>query len=117
VTDLIIRASAADLEELRRRIELEVGRDARLEPVTGAQAGQLREPILIALIVALGGEQLTRAVAEVIKRYLDHKERMQQLADDRAAKDADRQVTLALLGADDTEQPTTVAELMLLADA
>lgn len=70
MSDLIIRGEPGDLEELRRAIENEVGPDARLHPVTSAQAGELREPILIGLIVALGGPAVTYAIA--VRNALEH---------------------------------------------
>ena len=115
MTDLIIRAAPADLEELRRQIELEMGREARLQPVTDTQAGQLREPILIALIVALGGGAATKAVADVIKRFLKHGERMQELTDQRRAGDQDHQFRMSFLDGD-TERPATLDALTGMAE-
>jgi len=68
--DLIIEGSPEDLEALRRLLEAELGADAAVQPVTSAQSGELREPIITALVVGLGGPVLTNAVASVIRRYL-----------------------------------------------
>ena len=78
--DLIIEGSPEDLEALRRLLEAELGADAAVQPVTSAQSGELREPIITALVVGLGGPVLTNAVASVIRRYLQHRERMAEIA-------------------------------------
>ena len=96
--DLIIRGDADNLEELRRAIEAEIGPDARPFPYASAEDGQLREPILIALIVALGGPALTKAIAGVVTRYLEHKEIMLKLALQDGSGN-EKPVTLADLGA------------------
>jgi hypothetical protein len=128
MTDLIIRAAPAELEELRRLIELEVGRPAKLQPVTDTQSGQMREPILIALIVALGGPALTTAIAGVIKRHLQHKEQMQnlenkhaeriqELENERRRNDQSHQFRMSVIAddEDDEERPVTLDDLTQMA--
>jgi hypothetical protein len=107
----VIRADAADLEELRRLVEAEIGPEARLFPVTSAAGGELREPILIGLIVALGGPAITKAIAGVIKRYLEHKETMAKLDNERHASDNGFRLRLALQNAAGDERPVTLPEL------
>ena len=109
--DLIIEGSPEDLEALRRLLEAELGADAAVQPVTSAQSGELREPIITALVVGLGGPVLTNAVASVIRRYLQHRERMAEIANERRVKELDHEFRMALVGADDEERPVTLDQL------
>lgn len=96
--DLIIRGDAAKLEALLREVEATVGREARVQPMTSAQAGEMREPVLIALIVALAGPPVVGAVVAAIK----------QLRDDDAEGEPKADLELALVdddGADEDEEP------------
>jgi hypothetical protein len=77
--DLIIEGHPAELEWLRRQIEAEVGRDAQLEAVPSQESDKLSEPIIISLIVALGGPVVVTSVAGIIKRRYQHKEEMRKL--------------------------------------
>jgi hypothetical protein len=73
---LIIKGHPAELERLRQEIELEVGAEAQLEAVPAQDDENLSEPILIALIVALGGPTVTRAVRDILMRRYENKEKM-----------------------------------------
>jgi hypothetical protein len=109
--DLIIEGSPEDLEALRELLEAEFGADAAVQPVTSAQSGELREPIITALIVGLGGPVLTKAVASVIRRYLQHRERMAEIGNERRAAELDHEFRMALVGADDRERAVTLEQL------
>jgi hypothetical protein len=41
--------------------------------------GELGEPFLIALVVALGGAELTRVIGDLIKRWMKHQENMEKI--------------------------------------
>lgn len=112
MTDLIIRWNPDDLEALRQDIEKEIGRAARLEAVTNAQAGELREPVLIALIVALGGPVITKAITDIIKRHMEHVERMSELANERIAAKHKHDLAMAVIDHEDVEHPITLNELL-----
>jgi hypothetical protein len=84
---------------------------ARPYPVTSAQAGELREPILIGLIIAFGGPVLTKAIADVIKRFIEHKETMAKRANEKQAIENDFRLKLALVSKGGIEKPITLAEL------
>jgi hypothetical protein len=77
--DLIIEGHPTELEWLRREIEKELGPDAELEAVPAQDADELREPIIISLIVALGGPVIVEAVSGILQRRYQHKEEMQRL--------------------------------------
>jgi len=113
--DLIIEGSPETLEQLRRLLERELGTDAAVQPVTSSQSGQLREPVLIALIVALGGPVLAREVAATIRRFMEHRETMAEAENARAASERDHEFRMALLSADEHERPVTLDELDALA--
>jgi len=111
MADLIIRGESDVLEELLRAIESEVGPQARPETFTSAKDGELREPVTIALIVALGGPALTHAIAGVLKRFMQHREIMDKQANERLAGERAYQLELTRRGSDGHERPVTVAEL------
>ena len=113
--DLVLEGSPDDLEELRELLEQEFGPDAAVQPITSSEAGQLREPILIALIVALGGPVVTSELAKVIRRFLEHRETMTDLGNDLKKAEMDHQFRLALVGSDDKERPVTLEELEMTA--
>jgi hypothetical protein len=77
--DLIIEGHPTELEWLRREIDRELGADAQLEAVPAQGADELSEPIIISLIVALGGPVIVRSVRDIIKRRYQHKEEMHRL--------------------------------------
>lgn len=77
--DLIIEGHPTELEWLRREIDRELGPDARLEAVPAQGADELSEPIIVSLIVALGGPVIVKSVRDIIKRRYEHKEEMRRL--------------------------------------
>jgi hypothetical protein len=77
--DLLIEGDRESLEWLREEIESRLGRQAELEPTYELRSGAFSEPILIALIVALGGRELTLAIRDIIARRYEHLEKMRQL--------------------------------------
>jgi HEPN domain-containing protein len=72
--DLIIEGHPAELERLRKEIDREVGPEAQLEAVPAQDTEELSEPVLIAVIVALGGPAVTRAIRDVLKRRYENQE-------------------------------------------
>jgi hypothetical protein len=80
--DLIIEGHPAELEWLRRQIEAECCDDAALEAVPEQGAEELREPLIIALIVSLGGPVLVKSIVDVLKRRYQHIEEMEEIARD-----------------------------------
>ncbi|MGB6004807.1 MAG: hypothetical protein WBG36_09360 [Ornithinimicrobium sp.] len=109
--DLIIEGPPEELEALRKLLETEFGPDAAVQQITSSQSGQLREPLTIALIVALGGPVLTTTVAGVIRRYMTHRERMKELDGKQREAEMRHEIRLALVGPDDHEQPVTLEAL------
>lgn len=77
--DLIIEGHPAELEWLRREIDAKLGADAQLEAVPSQDTDELREPLIISLIIALGGPAIVHAVRDVLKRRYQHREEMQRL--------------------------------------
>lgn len=77
--DLIIEGHPAELEWLRREIERELGAEAQLEAVPSQDSEELREPIIISLIVALGGPTVVKAIRDIIKRRYQHKDEVKRL--------------------------------------
>ena len=80
--DLIIDGHPAELEWLRREIDRELGPDAQLEAVPSQDADELREPIIISIIVALGGPTVVTAIRDILKRRYEHKEELRRLDTD-----------------------------------
>lgn len=72
--DLIIEGHPAELEWLRREIVAELGADADVESETAGNPIELSEPLIISLIVALGGPVVMRKIADVLKRRYEHLE-------------------------------------------
>ena len=103
MTDLIVEGDPDLLEELRREIETSLGAKARLEPVTSTAAGEFREPLLVGLIVGLGGPAVVKGIVEIIDRVFTHRERMGELR-------------LKVLE-DDKEWPVTLQDVQAMASA
>lgn len=74
----MIEGETEQLEWLSNQIEKEIV-DANLERVTSQSADELREPLLIGVIVALGGPVVIKSIVRLIERCLDHRERMKEL--------------------------------------
>ena len=72
--DLLIQGDPAVLEILRRKLDGKLGPDAQLEPVTELAPGERREPVVIALIVALGGPALVSEIVDIVRRVLDQRD-------------------------------------------
>ncbi|HVD40596.1 MAG TPA: hypothetical protein VNC16_06280 [Solirubrobacterales bacterium] len=77
--DLIIEGQPEELEWLRREIEQALGGEAQLEAVADEDDEEMKEPLLIALIVALGGPKIVEGVKEIVERRYEHKEEMRRL--------------------------------------
>jgi Effector Associated Constant Component 1 len=74
--ELQIEASADDLRDLRRMLEDELGDKADVLPLSSIAPGELREPLLIGLVVALGGPLVVESAATIISRWMEHRENM-----------------------------------------
>lgn len=77
--DLIIEGHPSELEWLRREIDRELGTDANLEAVPSQASDELREPIIISLIVSLGGPALVTGLVQILKRRYEHREAMRSM--------------------------------------
>lgn len=109
MTDLVIEGDAESLEWIRREIESRVGADADLEPGYAVSGGNFNEPMLISLIVALGGPAIVLAVRDVLARRYTHIERMREL-EIAAGRPPGAALTLSL-NDDGSERPVELAEL------
>ncbi len=72
---LRIEASQEDLLELRAMLYQAVD-DVDLTEDTEIKSGTHSEPIVVALVVALGGATLTTEVFKTVRRWMEHRERM-----------------------------------------
>lgn len=99
--EIRIEGDAALLEGLRDEIFKGLGENAEVRDVTSVRPGELREPFLVALVVALGGPAVVKGVVEIVKAYLAHRESMQKL-------NYDQQVRLILLKDDGSVEPMPV---------
>jgi len=79
MNELEIEAPPEELEELRQLILAELGEKADLQEVTSARAGELREPVLVSLVVALGGPAVVTGVVAALKAWFKHREEMEKL--------------------------------------
>ncbi|GAA4605244.1 hypothetical protein BJY16_005312 [Actinoplanes octamycinicus] len=70
--DLIIEGNPATLEWLRRQIHENCADEVALEAVPAQDAGELREPVTVALIVSLAGPLLVRSVVDVLRKRHAH---------------------------------------------
>ncbi|GAA1589188.1 hypothetical protein GCM10009789_48550 [Kribbella sancticallisti] len=94
MSDLILEGDPELLEELRKQIEADLGAEARLEPVTSTAAGEFREPLLIGLILALGGPAVVKGIVAIVDRVLTNRERMAELRFKVLEGDQERSITL-----------------------
>lgn len=74
-----IEGDAEDLELVRRRILDELGGGSDVHPVSAAVPGELGEPVLAGLVVALTPAVTIRTLGAIIERAIEHRERMEQL--------------------------------------
>lgn len=94
--DLRIEAEPDDLAELKEML-VSVMDPLDLNEVTKISSGRNNEPILIGIIVALGGATLTKEVFSTIRRWMEHKEIMERGKSIRLLLESDadqRSVTL-----------------------
>jgi hypothetical protein len=102
--DLLIEGSPEELEELRQELERELGRDAHVEPAT--KNVEYSEPITIGLIVAFGGPKIVKEVVKVVKRYMEHRERIQEMRNDREQAREENQLRFMILEGGQRRQVT-----------
>jgi len=74
--ELQIEAPAEDLAALRQMLDEEMGEEADVQPISSIAPGELREPLLIGLVVALGGSAVTKSVTAIIARWMEHREKL-----------------------------------------
>ncbi|HEX7461827.1 MAG TPA: hypothetical protein VF317_06610 [Dermatophilaceae bacterium] len=117
--DLIIEGHPAELEWLRREIEQDCGDDAALEAVPAHDGEELREPLIIALVVSLGGPATVRSIAGVLKRRYQHVEEMRRIANEQRLTELQHEqkmTALRLRVADEEgERQTSEEELAAMA--
>jgi hypothetical protein len=92
--ELMIEMPREDLKDLRSFL-LEKGPDnLDVQDLNQISPGVQREPILIALVIALGGPVVTKQIVSLIKDWLamKHEERMLKL--NLLSKNGKREVTL-----------------------
>lgn len=76
--DLRITGSNEALEELRMALYAEIP-EIDLTEINERKPGELGEPFLIGLVIALGGATLTKSIADIVKRWMEHRETMEKL--------------------------------------
>jgi hypothetical protein len=81
--ELHIDAPPQDLEDLRQMLLKEGGGRIEVQEISSAGAGELREPVLLSIIVGLGGPVVVTAVVEIIKKWAEHREAMRKLELDK----------------------------------
>lgn len=69
----------AELEWLRKEIDGELGAEAELEAVPLQDGENLNEPLLVAVIVALGGPAIVKSVQGILERRYQHLEEIRRL--------------------------------------
>jgi len=74
--ELQIEASSEDLSRLRQMLDEELGERADVQVLSSTAPGELREPLLIGLVVALGGPVIVKGVVTIVTRWMEHRERM-----------------------------------------
>lgn len=79
MTKLRIQAAPDDLESLRSFLYKDMGEKLELQEVSSVAPGVQREPVLIGLIVALGGQVIVEELARTIRRWMKYKETMKKL--------------------------------------
>jgi hypothetical protein len=80
MVELKIEAKPESLEELRQMLESELGDGVNVQEISSSATTELREPLLIALIVAMGGPVVVKQAAGVIKRWMQHQETLTDLS-------------------------------------
>ncbi len=85
-------------------------------------AETLSEPIIISLIVALGGPVIVKSIREIIKRRYEHLEEMRKLDTQLRTSEMDHEfkmteLRLRVVGDDGTERVVSEDELEALASA
>ena len=92
--ELRIEMSRDDLEDLRSFLLESGGDELEVQELNEISSGFQRQPILIALVVALGGPIVTKQVVSLIKEWLRlrHEEKVIKL--NLLSKNGKREVTL-----------------------
>jgi hypothetical protein len=77
-SDLRIEASHEDLAKLKEALYAAV-EDVDLQEDTELRVGQHGEPLLIGLVIALGGATLTREVFKTVRHWMDQRTKEKKL--------------------------------------
>lgn len=104
-----IEGPNTELEDLRKFLIDELGNDIELNEISSIKPGQLGEPILISLIVALGGPTIIYGFVSAYSRWLEHRETMKKLDIEHREKMA--RIKLKLLY-EDRSEATTLDDLL-----
>lgn len=114
--DLTIEGNPAELEWLRQEIERTLGEKAELEPVAAEGSDEFNEPLLIGLVVVLGGPAIVEAIRDVLKRRYQHLEEMHAL--DVRLRESElkheygmAELRLSVVGADGEKRPISEQDL------
>jgi len=96
MSDVQIRVEGTpeDLEQLRRDLQDAMAGEARIQPVSSSAPGELREPVLVALVIALAPVAIDN-LRRTIERYLEHRETIEEL---RLYRDGGQEVAVEELG-------------------
>ena len=78
--DVRIQATPEVLADLRQFLIHEMKDDLDLQEISSVSpSGELREPLLIGLVVALGGSSIVTGFVEVVKRWMEYREKIKAL--------------------------------------
>lgn len=77
-SELYIEGDHALLEMLYQDISSSIGEEVQMETVMDRSSGAYNEPVIIALILALGGPAVTAAIRDIIIRRYEHIEKMRE---------------------------------------
>jgi hypothetical protein len=86
-----VEGTSEDLEQLRRELLDGLGSEVRVQPIPSRAPGELREPILIGLVVAIAPIAI-ESFRKAVERYMEHRETMEEL---RLYRDGDQGIGVA----------------------
>jgi hypothetical protein len=118
--DLVIEGHPAELEWIRREVERELGARADLEAVPSRDAEELREPLIIGLIVSLGGPAIVTSLVSILKRRWENQEEMERIRNELRIAELDHdyrltELKLRVVEDDDSEHVLDERDLVAMA--